>query len=103
MMSAGTLRPSVSSTPPEVNVSICPVTTDALPSRMARNRSPSGTMHIRWAHGWYGGLKCSSTGKSAGSSLTLRSLITLRAAWGQRWQNRQSTTWRLMFSHRVIA
>ncbi len=60
-------------------------------------------MHIRWSHGSYGGLKCSSTGKSAGSIFTLRSLITLRAACGQRWQNRHTATWRVMFSHRVTA
>ena len=30
---------------------ITPVTTDADPPRMARNRSPLGTTHSRWSHG----------------------------------------------------
>ena len=60
-------------------------------------------MHIRWSHGPYGGLKCSSTGYPSGSILALMSLMTLRAASGYLWQTRQIATWRAMFIRRVIA
>ena len=104
MMSASTLAPVTSRTPFSVNVSICPVTTDAVPSRMARNRSPSGTMHIRWSHGSYGGLKCSSTGIARGQQLDVEVpdhlAGRLRASAGR---TARAVTWRVMFSHRVIA
>ena len=44
-----------------VNRSMRSVTTDARPSLIAANRSPSGTTQSRWSHGPYDGLKCVST------------------------------------------
>ncbi len=41
------------------------VTTSTEPSRIALNRSPSGTRHRRWSHGSYVGVKCSSTRASS--------------------------------------
>ena len=37
--------------PRSVKVSIRSVTTEARPSRIALNKSPSGTAHSRWSHG----------------------------------------------------
>jgi hypothetical protein len=51
MTSAGSSVPDVSRIPCSVNVSMVSVTTDARPSLIDRNRSPSGIRHIRWSHG----------------------------------------------------
>ena len=50
-----------SSRPVSVNDTIRSVTTEAEPSRIAANRSPSGTRHSRWSHGSYAGRKWVST------------------------------------------
>ena len=60
--SAGSSSPDETRTPLSVNVSMVSVTTSTLPSRMVRNRSPSGTRHSRWSQGSYVGLKWTSTG-----------------------------------------
>ena len=41
--------------PAWVNVASWPVTTEAVPARSARNRSPSGDPRNRWSPGSYGG------------------------------------------------
>lgn len=45
--SASSVSPDASWMPPSVNVSMVSVTTDARPSLMAANRSPSGSRQIR--------------------------------------------------------
>ena len=50
-MSAGISSPELTLIPCSVNVSMVSVTTEALPSRSAANRSPSGTMAMRCCHG----------------------------------------------------
>ena len=50
-MSASSSSPDASLRPFSVNVSIWSVTIDALPCRIASNRSPSGTRQTRWSHG----------------------------------------------------
>lgn len=50
-MSAGISSPEETLMPCSVNVSMVSVTIEALPSRSAANRSPSGVMAIRCCHG----------------------------------------------------
>ena len=50
-MSAGISSPELTLMPCSVNVSMVSVTIEALPSRRAANRSPSGTMAMRCCHG----------------------------------------------------
>jgi hypothetical protein len=69
MMSASMVSPELSRMPSAVNASMVSVTTDALPSRMAVKKSPSGIRQIRcWPSG-YAGVKCVSTSKPSGSAL----------------------------------
>ena len=49
--SAWSSSPELTLMPVSVNVSMVSVTIDALPSRMAANMSPSGTMAMRCCHG----------------------------------------------------
>ena len=51
MRSASSSSPDSSACPVSVNVSMRSVTTDARPSLIASNRSPSGTRQRRWSHG----------------------------------------------------
>lgn len=82
--SAGGVSPDSSRSPDDVNSAIRSVTTDARPDRIAANRSPSGTRHNRWSHGWYFGLKCVSTSYPGGSSFTVSLRIRLRTTCGRR-------------------
>ncbi len=66
-MSAASSSPDASRRPVGVNVAIWSVAIDTLPARMDRNRSPSGTRHIRWSHGLYRGVKWVSTSNPAGN------------------------------------
>ena len=50
-MSAAISSPELTRIPSSVNVSIVSVTIEAFPSRIAANRSPSGTMAMRCCHG----------------------------------------------------
>ena len=67
-MSASITAPDDSRTPVAVNSSILSVSTDAVPSRMASKKSPSGTNAMRCCHGRYAGVKCFSMSVPSGSS-----------------------------------
>ena len=57
MMSASSSAPDSSSSPFSVKVTIRSVTTEAVSSLMALNRSPLGTAQKRWSQGSYEGVK----------------------------------------------
>ena len=84
--------------PDASKVSMVPVATEASPLLIDRNRSPSGTRHIRWSHGSYVGRKCVSTSYPSGSILAFSRRIIRRTGPGQRCEAwKSSVAWATFF------
>ena len=84
--SAGSSAPERSRIPVSVNVSMWSVTTLARPPRSASNRSSSGTMHRRWSHGSYAGVKWGAVGTASPSAFATPATISFFACAGNRRQ-----------------